>query len=78
MRTFQALAVMAMWSIAMVSILNFIGFNDHYREPLWALGGAVILIITLIGNFWLFLQLLKKNHGIGSRVKVEMTSKFIY
>lgn len=61
MRTFQALAVMAMWSIAMISILNFIGFNDHYREPLWALGGALILIITLVGNFWLFFAIAKEE-----------------
>lgn len=61
MRTLQALGVMALWTIAIVAILNFVGFNDHYREPLWALGAAVLLIIILVGNFWIFFAIAKEE-----------------
>ena len=61
MRTFQALVVMALWTAVFVGIINFVGFNDNYREPLWALGGAVLLIIMLVGNFWLFFAIAKEE-----------------
>ena len=61
MRTFQALVVMALWTAVFVGIINFVGFNAHYREPLWALGGAVLLIIMLVGNFWIFFAIAKEE-----------------
>ena len=61
MRTLQALAVMAMWTIAMISIFNWIGFDDHYRQPIWALGAALVLIVTLVGNFWLFFAIAQEE-----------------
>ncbi len=61
MRTFQALVVMALWTAVFVGILNFFGFNDNFREPLWALGGAVLLIVMLVGNFWLFFAIAKEE-----------------
>ncbi len=59
--TMKAIAIMALWSVAMISILNFIGFQNHYNEPLWALGGALFLIITLIGNVWIFIGVAKEE-----------------
>lgn len=53
MRTNQALGVMALWTIAIFSIINFVGFDDHNRELLWVLGGAALLVIMLIGNAWI-------------------------
>jgi len=50
---------MALWTIAMVSIINFVGFPDHHNQLLWALGGAIMLLITLIGNVWIFVTVPK-------------------
>ena len=61
MRTFQALVVMAIWTAAFVAVLTFAGFSDNYREPLWSLGGAALLIIMLIGNFWIFFAIAKEE-----------------
>ncbi len=61
MRTLQALAVMALWTIVIFTIINFVGFNEHYREPLWALGAAVLFVIMLIGNFWIFFTIAKEE-----------------
>lgn len=61
MRTLQALGVMALWTIAIIALLNFVGFPNHYREPLWALGAAVILIVMIVGNFWIFFAIAKEE-----------------
>ncbi len=61
MRTLQALGVMALWTIAIFAIINFVGFNEHYREPLWALGAAVLFVIMLVGNFWIFFASAKEE-----------------
>ncbi len=53
--TMKALGIMALFTIAMISIFNFIGFQNHYDEFFWALGGALFLVVTLIGNVWLFI-----------------------
>ncbi len=61
MRTIQALVVMALWTIAFIVIMSFVGFNEHHREPLWALGGAALFIIMLIGNFWILFAIAKED-----------------
>jgi hypothetical protein len=61
MRILQALGVMALWNIAIIGLLNFVNFDEHYREPLWALGAALILIIMIIGNFWIFFAIAKEE-----------------
>ena len=61
MRTLQALAVMAIWTVAIIVIINFVGFNNHFREPLWTLGAGVLLVITLVGNFWIFFAIAKEE-----------------
>ena len=61
MLTMKALGLMAIWSIVMVIIINFVGFPAHHTEPLWALGGAVMLIITLVGNVWIFIGVSKEE-----------------
>ncbi len=61
MRTLQALGVMALWSVSLIALLNFIGFQHHYREFWWALGAAVIIIVMLIGNFWIFFAIAKEE-----------------
>ncbi len=61
MRTIQALVVMALWTVLFLAIINFGGFAEHYRDVLWALGGAVLFIIMLVGNFWLFFAIAKEE-----------------
>ena len=55
MLTKKALAMMAIFTAVMISILNFVGFPEHYGELLWNLGAAVMLVITLVGNVWIFI-----------------------
>ena len=59
--TLKAVGLMALWTIAMISIMNFIGFQKHFNEPLWALGGAIFILVTLIGNVWLFIAVAKEE-----------------
>jgi hypothetical protein len=61
MRTLQALGVMALWTIAFIAIINFVNFDEHHREPLWALGGALLFIIMIVGNFWIFFAVGKEE-----------------
>ena len=61
MLTMKAVGIMVLWSIAMVAIINFIGFPQHHEEPLWAIGGAIMLIITLVGNVWIFIGVAKEE-----------------
>lgn len=61
MLTMKALLFMAVWTTVMVSIFNFVGFPDHFSDPLWALGGAVMLVIILIGNVWLFIGIAQEE-----------------
>ena len=59
--TMKALAVMALWTIATVSLFNFIGFPDHFGDLLWSIGGALMLVIILIGNVWIFIAVAKEE-----------------
>ena len=61
MLTTKALAVMAIWTAAMITLFNLAGFGENYTNPLWALGAAVILVITLIGNVWIFIHVAKEE-----------------
>lgn len=61
MLTMKALAVMLLWTIAMVSIFNYVGFPNHHGELLWSIGGAIFLVITLIGNVWIFIDVSKEE-----------------
>ncbi len=57
----KALIVMALWTIVLVGIMNFIGFNEHYREPIWTIGGAIFLLVILVGNVWIFFAIAKET-----------------
>ncbi len=59
--TIKALAVMALWTVAMVSLFNFIGFPNHYDNLLWSIGGALMLVVILIGNVWIFIGVAKEE-----------------
>lgn len=59
--TMKALAVMALWTVAMISLFNFIGFPNHFDNLLWALGGALMLVVILVGNVWIFIGVAKEE-----------------
>ncbi len=59
--TMKALGIMALFTIAMISIFNFIGFQDHHDEIVWAIGGALFLVVTLVGNVWLFIGIAQEE-----------------
>jgi len=59
MLTTRALAVMAIWTAVMITLFNVVGFDDHYTNPLWALGAALVLVVTLVGNVWIFIHISK-------------------
>ena len=61
MLTTRALALMALWTAAMISLFNFVGFGDNYSQPLWAIGAAIVLVVTLIGNVWIFIHIAKEE-----------------
>ena len=61
MRTLQALGVMALWTIAFLGILNWLNAADHHRIWYWALGSALLFIIMIIGNFWIFFAVGKEE-----------------
>jgi hypothetical protein len=61
MRTLQALAVMALWTLAFLGVMNFVNIGAHYREWYWALGTALMFIIMIIGNFWIFFAVGKEE-----------------
>lgn len=61
MLTMKALGVMLLWTISMVSIFNFVGFPNHHGELLWSIGAAILLVITLVGNVWLFIGISKEE-----------------
>ena len=55
MLTRKALAMMAIFTAVMISMFNFVGFPEHYGNLLWSLGAAAMLVITLVGNVWIFI-----------------------
>lgn len=61
MRTLQALAVMALWTLAFLGVMNFLNIGAHNREWYWALGTALMFIIMIIGNFWIFFAVGKEE-----------------
>ena len=61
MRTLQAVGVMALWTLAFLSIMNWVNVGAHNREWYWALGTALLFIIMIIGNFWIFFAVGKEE-----------------
>ena len=61
MRTLQALAVMALWTLAFLGVMNFLNVGAHNREWYWAIGTALMFIVMIIGNFWIFFAVGKEE-----------------
>ncbi|MFK7815425.1 MAG: hypothetical protein AB8B92_03735 [Gammaproteobacteria bacterium] len=61
MRTLQAVGVMALWTIAFLGIMNWLNVGAHNREWYWALGTALMFIVMIVGNFWIFFAIGKEE-----------------
>jgi len=61
MRTLQAVGVMALWTIAFLGIMNWVNVGDHHGNLIWAVLTAMMLIIMIIGNFWIFFAVGKEE-----------------
>lgn len=61
MLTMKALAIMALWTVATVSIFNYVGFPEHFSNPIWALGAAIMLVVILVGNVWIFISVAQEE-----------------
>lgn len=61
MKTLTALAAMAVWSFVIWAVMELIGFSDMMHDPLWSLGAAVLLLVGLVGNVWIFFLVMKED-----------------
>ena len=61
MRSYIAILAMIAWSAAVAAVMYAIGFADHMHDLLWSLGAAVVLLIGLVGNVWIFLAIVKEQ-----------------
>ena len=67
MRILFALLAMMSWSLAVYFLMDFIGFPDAYQPTrdlgtvLWGLLAAVILLVGVVGNVWIFLAIVKEH-----------------
>lgn len=59
MASLKALVPMIFWTALVVFVMNSLGFNENFREPLWAIGGALILLIIILVNVWLYFAIAK-------------------
>lgn len=54
MKSVLAVIVMVIWSAAIGYGINMVGFQNHLHDVWWSLGAAVVLLIGLIGNVWIY------------------------
>lgn len=61
MKSFIATGAMVAWSAAIAAVMHLAGFAGHYHDWLWSLGAAVVLLIGLVGNVWIFFAIVKEQ-----------------
>lgn len=54
MKLLVTLVLMVVWSVFIYHVMEMVAFSDHLHNPLWSLGAAVLLLIGLVGNVWIF------------------------
>lgn len=59
MPSLKALTIMVVWTAIAVWLINSLGFADHFRDPLWTLGGGILLLVLLISNVWIYFLIAK-------------------
>ncbi len=54
MKTLAALVSIALFTSLVGIALVMTGIEAHHAEPLWAIGTAIIFLITLLIDVWMF------------------------
>ncbi len=57
MASFKAVVVMLIFSAAVAFGMNATGLAANHQDPLYALAGAVVLLVALIVNVTLYLKI---------------------
>lgn len=61
MHSFKAIIVMLLWSSAVGFALYAIGAHIHFREIKWAILISAVLLLTHIGNMFLYFKIAGKE-----------------
>ncbi len=54
MKTFSALVAIAVFTSLVGAVLVMIGVEQHHTNPIWAIGTAIVFLITLLIDVWMF------------------------
>jgi len=54
MKTFTALLAIASFTALVGFVLVMVGVEQHHTNPIWAIGTAIIFLITLLIDVWMF------------------------
>lgn len=57
MASFKAIISMIIFSAAVAFGMNVVGLSENFRDPLYAVVGAVVLLVALIINVALYLKI---------------------
>lgn len=61
MKSLIATGLMIIWSAFIYAIMHFANFSEHMHDWLWSLGAAVVLLVGLIGNVWIFIGVVQED-----------------
>ncbi len=61
MKTQLALLSIVVFTSAVGIILYFLGVGDHHTNPLWAFGTAVVFLVVLLIDVWMFFAIAKED-----------------
>jgi len=61
MASLKAWAVMGVWSLIGAWIMTTVGFVENHRDPMWALGAAIVLMVILVVNFLIYFRVAKEE-----------------
>ena len=59
MKPLITFVAMVLWSVAIWAVIELIGFKMH--DILSSLGAAVLLLVGLIGNVWIYFLIMKED-----------------
>ncbi len=57
MNSLKAFLAMGAWTIAIFVFLYLIGAHLNYRDPIWAISIAIVLLITHMVNMFLYFRI---------------------
>ena len=61
MKLILTMALMVAWSVGIAYVMGMAGFSSYPHNPLWSFGAAVVLLIGLVGNVWIFFLIMKNR-----------------